>query len=1226
MARARAAWLAVAGVALLLRGSGIAWDDWQLQHPDERFLVMVAERLAAPRSLAEALDPARTPLNPNNAGFSFYVYGALPPALFRGGAAALGGNDLEGLLRAGRFITVLADCVTLLLVVLLAARLGGRRAGTVAGALYACTALAIQQSRYATVDAWGTLAVVAAAWLVVGRPVAPARAAAAGAAVGLALACKPNLALALAIPLAWVAQALWRRAGDDPRAVRRSLVALAAVVAGAAVAAKLADPGAFASLWSLLPSPRRLAALDELRGILDGRGQYPPNLQWADRRAVLEPLANLLFWGVGPALGAAMAVGLGRVARRAALGGGAWVPVLAWLIPAAGWHLTRFVCSVRHLETFVPFGVVAAALWLTRRRRTALAAVVVATTALWGVAWASLAWRPHTRIEASHWLASHLPAGSLVTAEYWDDALPLPGAVGPWIGNETMRVFDPDTPAKREAMLATLDKVDAVVLASQRGVGSICRVPDGYPLTAEYYHLLFSEALGFDLAASFTRGIGVAGWGLCDLGAEETLSVYDHPPVWVFRKSARYSTATARRLLERVPLRGPAGWDTAALEARGQAPYLEAAPGRGGLPGPLRSGGLRQLAALLAWCLGVEVLALAGARLARRLAPGLPDGGFGVGRVLGLALAGCAFLWLGWLRVPGWNVWLPSVALLAALPWAARELARVHRERGFRLVELAFWGTFAVFLAVRAWNPEIYWGEKPMDAAILGGLLRADALPPVDPWYAGSPLNYYFVGFLPHALLARAGAIPPGVAFNLAAATVPALVVACAITVGWLLSRRAAAGLLAAALTQLVGTAGVLFHPLLLTAPGFDEFWATSRVIPDAINEYPVWTALFADLHAHFLSFPGFLAAVAAATAVALGALRGRAAPLAMGALVALQAMTNTWEVPLLALLAVAARLASGPQLRSWRGVVAHGRWLVAAAATAVVVSAPYWTAVRTAGGDLELNRAPAPSAAALLELFGIVGGLLLVGLAAAAAARRGGREIGWTLVVALAGVAAVVVPEFVTVADRMNTVFKFHLQAQLLLGLAAAALLGGTFAALGRRWRVAVLAGALPLLAVGALTSIADARAVIATRRVAGPRPTLDGAAYLAAATPHQAAVLAALAARDGGGVVAEPLGPPYSDTLRVPMFAGHAAVVGWEYHLWQRRNAWYDIAMRQEDLDLLLQGGDDATVAALARRYSLSLACSWRGRDPAVARAPGWTELARDGTAAAFARGGER
>ena len=36
----------------------------------------------------------------------------------------------------------------------------------------------------------------------------------------------------------------------------------------------------------------------------------------------------------------------------------------------------------------------------------------------------------------------------------------------------------------------------------------------------------------------------------------------------------------------------------------------------------------------------------------------------------------------------------------------------------------------------------------------------------------------------------------------------------------------------------------------------FDAFWAGSRVVPGGINEYPLWSVIFADLHAHLLALP----------------------------------------------------------------------------------------------------------------------------------------------------------------------------------------------------------------------------------------------------------------------------------------------------------------------------------------------------------------------------------
>ena len=57
------------------------WDSDTGQHPDERFMATVADRLKLPASLSEYLDSSRNPLNPRNSGNTFYVYGLLPQTL-----------------------------------------------------------------------------------------------------------------------------------------------------------------------------------------------------------------------------------------------------------------------------------------------------------------------------------------------------------------------------------------------------------------------------------------------------------------------------------------------------------------------------------------------------------------------------------------------------------------------------------------------------------------------------------------------------------------------------------------------------------------------------------------------------------------------------------------------------------------------------------------------------------------------------------------------------------------------------------------------------------------------------------------------------------------------------------------------------------------------------------------------------------------------------------------
>ncbi|KPV53858.1 hypothetical protein SE17_07210, partial [Kouleothrix aurantiaca] len=59
----------------------MGWDGSTGQHPDERFMSLVADHLKSPASLGEYIDSRRNPLNPRNAGYPFYVYGLLPQTL-----------------------------------------------------------------------------------------------------------------------------------------------------------------------------------------------------------------------------------------------------------------------------------------------------------------------------------------------------------------------------------------------------------------------------------------------------------------------------------------------------------------------------------------------------------------------------------------------------------------------------------------------------------------------------------------------------------------------------------------------------------------------------------------------------------------------------------------------------------------------------------------------------------------------------------------------------------------------------------------------------------------------------------------------------------------------------------------------------------------------------------------------------------------------------------------
>src|SRR5207245_2530805 len=167
------------------------------------------------------------------------------------------------------------------------------------------------------------------------------------------------------------------------------------------------------------------------------------------------------------------------------------------------------------------------------------------------------------------------------------------------------------------------------------------------------------------------------------------------------------------------------------------------------------------------------------------------------------------------------------------------------------------------------------------------------------------------------------------------------------------------AGIAGAALTAIAGNlAGPREWLVNKRHLDWDYFWATSRVIPNTINEYPIWSLTFADLHAHVLAMPLLLLLFACALQFVRthadrdSSLIQRLLHAALlGYSAAVVALTNAWDVPLLAgllpLVAVVAAWSDGKVSLSSAGRAAIG--YAVALATALLAAIPI--SVRSGGG-----------------------------------------------------------------------------------------------------------------------------------------------------------------------------------------------------------------------------------------------------------------------------------
>jgi YYY domain-containing protein len=516
---------------------------------------------------------------------------------------------------------------------------------------------------------------------------------------------------------------------------------------------------------------------------------------------------------------------------------------------------------------------------------------------------------------------ARLEGGAIANETSWDDGLPLRiDGYDPYGGiyqrELNLELYWNDDQAKRERMLDILHRADYLTISSSRQWASLTRIPERFPLVTTYYRNLvgcpaersvascfvdaqvgvFDGELGFELVAVFDSPPSLGPLSINDQPADEAFTVYDHPKVMIFRKTADYDPVRVREIFETVDLDrvipkppGHFGRQPADLMLPDERFERQKAGGtwRQRFP-PEALVNRHPAVAAVAWYLALALLGLGTAPLVRWALPGLTDRGLPLARGFGLLLLAWTVWILGSLGVSVGPELVRVIALAmitvgAFAIWKRRE-SWLRDDNGWRHRLITAEGLFLVFfligLGVRFVNPDLWHpahgGEKPMDLTYFTASLKTVTFPPYDPWFAGGYINYYYYGFVIVGQLALGLGIQPSVAYNLALPTLVALAAAGAFSVASNMVAAAAprsgtrnrpvrpelAGVLAATAVTLLGnlhpirmfvgglvslgakagggavsaiTAGIgrLVSGEPLPIPSHHWFWNPTRIIPD---------------------------------------------------------------------------------------------------------------------------------------------------------------------------------------------------------------------------------------------------------------------------------------------------------------------------------------------------------------------------------------------------------
>ncbi len=255
----------------------------------------------------------------------------------------------------------------------------------------------------------------------------------------------------------------------------------------------------------------------------------------------------------------------------------------------------------------------------------------------------------------------------------------------------------------------------------------------------------------------------------------------------------------------------------------------------------------------------------------------------------------------GWLIICFCGVGALTFALYAGGPGILRTIAAeslpICRKTWRRdlVLELTFLLTFVGYVAFRRLAPEMTFeiqnsgAEKFANAMLFWSCWHAKDLPPEDYWFSGLPQTYYYWGHFFWSWLGRLGGFPASVVISLSLARVVTLTGEAA----YLLLRSFRLSWRTALLGSLViawggnpqawltfksqydaqqrfaeaaptrEESGLIADPIRRVSQALRDhdwesysFWEPSRVIEGTVTEFPAWSAILGDFHAHHLALP----------------------------------------------------------------------------------------------------------------------------------------------------------------------------------------------------------------------------------------------------------------------------------------------------------------------------------------------------------------------------------
>jgi len=649
------------------------------------------------------------------------------------------------------------------------------------------------------------------------------------------------------------------------------------------------------------------------------------------------------------------------------------------------------------------------------------------------------------------------------------------------------------------------------------------------------------------------------------------------------------------------------------------------------------------------WYAMISFIGAAAFPIVSMVCKNLPDHGYCISKIVGILMLAYLTWILSYPLSFNRDVVLLSLAIICIVSLICiKNRPQIKWEIVIRN-EVLFFIVFIVFLTIRVYNPEITaFGEKFMDFAFLNAVMRSSHFPPHDPWLSGGLLNfYYYFGYLIVAVLSKLSGIPTTITYNLGLVTFSALAASASFGIGYDLTKKARYGVSTMIIVVFIANpyivfnlAGSFLHLPVTHHENLFGFWASTRVIPNTINEFPYFSFIFGDLHPHVISIPFQLLALTLLLNIYKSTDKGIniygetrihvlagiiISALSIGVLFPM----NAWDYPTYLALFIIIVLIQQYRTARIRDALIP---IISVVIMSVLLFVPFYMDFHGTGASeigishqktllinfieifalflflifsslfshLDLDRryviALIPITILSLLFFQILIIIIPLIVLCLYLFHKDTKNNQFVLALVLVGSLLAVFCEIFYLNDRlgapnerMNTVFKLYLQIWILWGVAA----GYCLYDLSLKHLISRKRTIWTVLFCILIASccIYPFTATYTKMNIDHNPASLDGIAYLNGSDRGDYFAISWIRRNiTGTPVIIEAPGRCYSTDSRVSAFTGLPTVIGWEGHEMMWRGSYEDVRVRAEDVDKIYSTRNINTAIGLLNKYNVS------------------------------------